>query len=117
MSPPGNKQEDSKGERHSKATINPMIINKVPVGEASSPYEVLQIQTESGLFPVVVIYDTGSEVSLCNFETGPIITSAKEESREVAISTINSTQAKRVQAYTLDLKDGQMIAAIIIPLQ
>ena len=92
-----------------------MIINKVPVGEASSPYEVLQIQTESGLFPVVVIYDTGSEVSLCNFETGPIVTNAKKGNKKVTISTINSVQAKLRQVYRLSLQDGLAMEAIMIP--
>ena len=51
-----NEQENLKGEGHDE--VKPIIVNKVPIGEASSPYKVIQIQTESGLFPVVIIYDT-----------------------------------------------------------
>ena len=88
------KQESSREEGHGEVSINPITVNKVPIGEASSPYEVIQIQMESRLFPVVIIYNTGSEVSLCNYETGPIVTNAKEGNKKVTISTINSVQAK-----------------------
>ena len=67
--PLGDKQENSKGEGHCEADIKSITINDIPIGEASSPYEVIQIQTESRLVSVVIIYDTGSEVSLCNYET------------------------------------------------
>ena len=67
------------------------------MGEASSPYEVIQIQTESRLVSVIIIYDTGSEVSLCNDETGPIITNTKEERMRITISTINSERTILMQ--------------------
>ncbi len=60
-------------EFHSEVNVNPIMVNRVPIGEACSPYEVIRVQTENGLFPIVIIYDTGSEVSLCNYETGPIV--------------------------------------------
>ena len=69
LSPPGDEQENSKGEGHCEADIKSITINNIPIGEASSPYEVIRIQTESRLVSVVIIYDTGSEVSLCNYET------------------------------------------------
>ena len=75
----------------------------------------MQIQAENRLFPVVVIYDIGSEVSLCNYETGPIVTDAKEGNNKVTISTINSIQAKLRQIYKLKLKDGWSMEAIMIP--
>ena len=71
-------QESPEGENHGEVNVNPITVNRVPIGEACSPYEVIQVQTESGLFPIVIIYDTGSEVSLCNYETGPIVTNAKK---------------------------------------
>ena len=74
LSQTDDEQESPERESHSEVNVNPITVNRVPIGEASSPYEVTQIQTESRLFPVVIIYDTGSEVSLCNYETGPIIT-------------------------------------------
>ena len=97
-------QEISEGENHGEVNVNPITVNKVPIGEACSPYEVIQVQTESRLFPVIIIYNTGSEVSLCNFETGPIVTNAKKENKKVTISTINSVQAKLRQVYSLSLK-------------
>ena len=56
-----------------EANVNPIMVNRVPIGKACSPYEIIRVQTESGLFPIVIIYDTGSEVSLCNYETGPVV--------------------------------------------
>ena len=55
---------------------------------------MIQTQTEDGIFPIVIIYDTGSEVSLCNYETGPIVVDTKRGDKKVTISTINSIQAK-----------------------
>ena len=41
-----------------EANVNPMIVNRVPIGKACSPYEIIRVKTESGLFPIVIIYDT-----------------------------------------------------------
>ena len=90
-------------------------MNRVPIREAFSPYEVTQVQTESGLFTLVIIYDTGSEVSLCNYETGPIVTNSKKGNKKVTVSTINSIQAKLRQVYKLQLKYGMSMEAIMIP--
>ena len=62
------------------------MVNSVPIGEACSLYEVIQVQTESGLFPIVIIYDTESEVSLCNYETGLIVTNTKRGNKKVTIT-------------------------------
>ena len=94
LSQTDDEQESPKEENHGEVNVNPITVNRVPIGEACSPYEVIQVQTESGLFPIVIIYDTGSEVSLCNYETGPIVTNTKKGNKKVTISTINSVQAK-----------------------
>ena len=56
-----------------EANVNPIMVNRVPIGKACSPFEIIRVQTESGLFSIIIIYDTGSEVSLCNYETGPVV--------------------------------------------
>ena len=76
---------------------------------------MIQVQTESGLFPLVIIYDTGSEVSLCNYETGPIVTNTMKGNKKITISTINSIQAKLRQVYKLKIKEGWSMEAIMIP--
>ena len=48
-------QEITEEENHGEVNVNPITVNKVPIGEAGSPYEVVQVQTESGLFLVVII--------------------------------------------------------------
>ena len=55
---------DSNMETDPKANVNPIMVNRVPIGIACLPYKIIRVQTESGLFPIVIIYDTGSEVSL-----------------------------------------------------
>ena len=98
-----------------EVNVNPIMVNRVPIGEACSPYEVIRVQTENGLFPIVIIYDTGSEVSLCNYETGPIVSDTKSRNKNVTISIINSIQAKIRQVYRLTLNDGWSMEVIMIP--
>ena len=111
--PLSDEQRNSKEERHNEASMK--HINEIPIEKASSPYEVIQIKTEDRLMSAVIIYDTGSEVSLCNYETEPIVTSTKEERKKIAISTINSMQTRLVQVCKLNLKNDQTIEAIMIP--
>ena len=110
-----NEIEELNDEIQGKVNVNPIMVNRVPIGEACSPYEVIRVQTENGLFPIVIIYDTGSEVSLCNYETGPIVSETKRGNKKVTISTINSIQAKIRQVYKLTLNDGWSMEAIMIP--
>ena len=111
----GNEQEDSKREELSKVDAKSITINNIPMGDASSPYEVLQIQREGKLVSIVIIYDTGSEVTLCNDETGPMITNTKEEKMRIAITTINSEWTIPMQNCKLSLNNGQTIEAVKIP--
>ena len=76
---------------------------------------MIQVKTDDKLMSAVIIYDTGSEISLCNYETEPIVTSAKEERKKIAISTINSVQTRLIQVCKLNLKNDQTIEAIMIP--
>ena len=102
-------------EINEEANVNPITVNKIPIGKACSPYEVIQVQTEAGIFPIVIIYDTGSEVSLCNYETGPMVVDTKRGDKKVTISTINSIQAKLRKVYKLKVNDDWSLEAIMIP--
>ena len=81
--------------------MKPITINEIPIEKASSPYEVIQIEAKDKLMSAVIIYDTGSEVSLCNYETKPIVTSVKKERKKIMISTINSVQNGLMQVCKL----------------
>ena len=107
--------DDTDVEINDKANVNAITVNKIPIGKACSPYEVIQAQTEDGIFPIVIIYDTGSEVSLCNYETGPIVVDTKRGDKKVTISTINSIQAKLRKVYKLKVSDEWSLEAIMIP--
>ena len=102
-------------EYEEEVNVNPITVNRVPIGKACSPYEVMQVQTEAGIFPIVIIYDTGSEVSLCNYETGPMVVDTKKGNKKVIISTINSIQAKLRKLYKLKVKEDWSLEAIMIP--
>ena len=75
LSPLGDEQENTKEEGHYEASMKPITINEISIEKVSSPYEVIQIETKDKLMSAVIIYDTGSEVSLCNYETEPIVAS------------------------------------------
>lgn len=72
----------------------PVTVNTIPKKIACQPLEVIQMQTESGTFPIVIIYDIRAEVTLCNYEAGQIIPDTKLSNKKITISTINSVQAK-----------------------
>ena len=75
--PPEDNDIEEINDEIQEVNVNPIMVNHVPIGETCSPYEVIQVQTKTGLFPVVIIYDTGSEVSLSNYEIGSIVTNTK----------------------------------------
>ena len=107
--------DDTDVGNNDKANINAITVNKIPIGKACSPYEVIQAQTENGIFPIVIIYDTGSEVSLCNYETGSIVVDAKKGDKKVTIGTINSIQARLRKVYKLKVNVEWLLEAIMIP--
>ena len=92
-----------------------MLVNQLRIGHACCPYEVIQVRVDAGYFPVTLVYDTGAQVSLCNFETGPLLLQSRPADRRVTISTIDSTKAKLRRIHTLTLGDGFEIDAILIP--
>ena len=54
-------------------------------------------------------------MSLCTYETGPIVSDTKRGNKKITISTINSIQAKLRQVYKLVLNDGWSMEAFMIP--
>ena len=69
----------------------------------------------STYFPVAIVYDTGSQLSLCNYETGPLLVSSKPADKRVTISTVNSTKAKLRRIHMLALGDDFQLDAVLIP--
>ena len=39
------KMDEMEREVHSEVNVNPIMVNRVPIGEACSPYEVIRVQT------------------------------------------------------------------------
>ena len=97
------------------AYVRAVLVNQLRIGRACTPFEVIRVRTNSGYYPIVLIYDTGAQVSLCNFETGPVLIESKQADRRVTISTIDSSRAKLRRIHTLDLGEGHNMDAILIP--
>ena len=86
--------------------VNSIMVNKILIGKSGSPYKVIQVQIEAGIFPQDIIYDTGSEILLCNYETGSLIVNTKGGDKKVTISKINSIQAKLRKVHKLKVNDN-----------
>ena len=41
-----NNTEEMDTELHSEVNVNPIMVNRVPIGEACLPFEVIRVQTE-----------------------------------------------------------------------
>merc|ERR1712240_158175 len=54
-----NNQEISDHEQ--TAYVQAVLINNLRIGRACSPFEVIKVQTKSGCYPIVLIYDTGAQ--------------------------------------------------------
>ena len=97
------------------AYVRAVLVNQLRIGRACTPFEIIRVKTKAGYYPIVLIYDTGAQVSLCNFETGPVLIESKQADRRVTISTIDSSKAKLRRIHTLDLGEGNEMDAILIP--
>merc|ERR1712101_79556 len=97
------------------AYVNAVLVNQLRIGKACTPFEVIKVKTATGYYPIVLIYDTGAQVSLCNYETGPVLIQSKQADRRVTISTKGSSTAKLRRIHTLDLGEGHNMDAILIP--
>ena len=97
------------------AYVNAVLVNQLRIGRACTPFEVIRVKTAAGYYPIVLIYDTGAQVSLCNYETGPVLIQSKQADRRVTISTISSSTARLRTIHTLDIGDGYKMDAILIP--
>ena len=91
-SPLGNKQRRAGGNRRHQARQETITTGEIPLEKASSPYEVIQIEAKDRQMSAIIIYDTGSEFSLCNQDTKFLATYTKKDRRNLAISTINNVQ-------------------------
>ena len=91
------------------------LVNQLQVGNTCTPFEVIQVQTNTGSQPIVLVYDTGAQVTLCNQETRPLSIQSRQTHSLVTISTISSSTAKPREIHTLQLGNGDIIDAILSP--
>ena len=97
------------------ACIQTLLVNQLKIGRACCPYEVIRVKVGAGYFPVTLVYDTGAQVSLCNFESEPLLIRSRPADKNATISTIDSTRVKPRKIHTLTLGDKFEIDAILIP--
>ena len=102
-------------EEVDQALVQAVLVNNLRIGRACTPFEVIRVKTSSGVYPVTVVYDTGSQITLCNFKAGPLLVGSKLADKKITISTVNSARASIRKIYTLTLGDSIMLDAILIP--
>jgi hypothetical protein len=101
--------------QNNEAFVQTVLVNDIEIGRACCPFEIIRVKVGSSHYPVAVIYDTGAQLSLCNYETGPVLISSKPADKRVTIATVNSSKAKLRKIYTLDLGNNLQIDAVLIP--
>ena len=47
LSQSDNEHESMETDNHGEVNVNPIMVNRVLIGEACSPYEVIRVQTEN----------------------------------------------------------------------
>ena len=97
------------------ANVRAVVVNNVPLGQSCCPFETITVKTEKGFYPMTIIYDTASQITLCNYETGPLLIKSKAADRKVTISTINGAKAKLRSIHTLSISPEIQLEAILIP--
>ena len=93
------------------ALVPTVLVNGIQIRKDCCPYEVIRIKVGSTYLPVAIIYDIEAQMSLCNYETGPLLISTKP----ATFSTVNSTRGKLRTTHTLGLSDRFQIDAVPIP--
>ena len=91
------------------------LVNQLQVGNTCTPFEVIQVQTNTGSQPIVLVYDTGAQVTLCNQETRPLSIQSRQTHSPVTIATLSGSTAKPREIHTLQLGNGNTIDAILSP--
>ena len=94
---------------------NNVLVNQLHVGNTCTPFEVIKVKTNIGYHPIVLVYDTGAQVTLCNQETGPLLIQSRQTHSLVTISTISSSTATPREIHTFQLGNGNTIDAILSP--
>ena len=95
--------------------VQAVLVNHMKIGRAGSPYEVIRVRTKSGIYPVTIIYDTGSQLTICNYKARSLVIGEKITDRRVTIATVNSAKTKLRKIYTLSLKEDIKLDAILMP--
>ena len=92
-----------------------ITINSVTLGSAACPSELVRVRTELCDYLVQIWYDSGAQVSVCNYQCGPLVTATRVSPRSIGITSINGISKKVRQIHQLSLGNGNTAEAILIP--
>ena len=73
------------------------------------------VRTELCNYLCQVYYDSGAQVSICNYRCGPLVTATRVSPRSIGITSINGVSKKIRQIHRLSLGNGHHAEAILIP--
>ena len=69
----------------SQATI---IINNVIIGSPMCPSELIRVKTGMYDYLIQVFYDSSAQVSICDYQCGPLVTGSRLSPRQISITTV-----------------------------
>ena len=94
---------------------NLLTVNGCKIGTSVCPSEMLTIRLRNGCTTKLwVLYDSGSQHSLANRSTHPLITSSRSSGHPIQLSTITGDSCKNRQVVTLTLNKDTSIEALLV---
>ena len=92
-----------------------LVINDIIVGNAIFPTELIRVKAYGIYYLVQVYYDTGAQVTLCNYKCGPQILASRVADRPIGIITVHGTIKKVRKIHKVCLGEKHSAEAILIP--
>ena len=77
--------------------------------------ELIHVKTEHCDYLLQILYDSGSQVSLCNWQCGPLVTVTRRTNRNITITSVNSSDMKVRKIHRHAIGFSMYVEAILIP--
>ena len=82
---------------------------------ASCPSELVHVEMENLDYKVQIFYDTGSQITLCSYQCGPLVMGTRKTTRPISIHSVTGVTKQIRQIHALALGNGITTEAILIP--
>ena len=94
---------------------NNIKLNDTGIGMAACPSELVHVQLENQNYKVQVFYDTGSQITLCSYQCGPLVMGTRKTTQPISIHSVTGVSKQIRQIHALTLGNGITTEAILIP--